>query len=96
MGKAQEMSDFSHDPGPDQAMTKQPNIILIVADDMGYGDCSCFGSESIQTPHKECHRFCWETLDATALAGRSVSVDRNLCPVSQNSSLSANGTPCFV
>ena len=29
---------------------KQPNIILIVADDLGYTDCSCFGSE-IQTPN---------------------------------------------
>ncbi|MBT3383238.1 MAG: sulfatase-like hydrolase/transferase [Prolixibacteraceae bacterium] len=27
-----------------------PNIILIMADDMGYGDISCFGSEFIQTP----------------------------------------------
>ena len=27
-----------------------PNIILIMADDMGYGDISCFGSELVQTP----------------------------------------------
>lgn len=32
-------------------MTENPNIILIVADDMGYGDCGCFGSRSIETPH---------------------------------------------
>src|SRR4030043_1138344 len=29
---------------------KQPNIILIMADDMGYSDIGCFGSE-IQTPN---------------------------------------------
>lgn len=29
---------------------KKPNIILIVADDLGYSDLSCFGGE-IQTPH---------------------------------------------
>lgn len=28
----------------------QPNIILIMADDLGYGDISCFGSDFIQTP----------------------------------------------
>jgi arylsulfatase A-like enzyme len=29
---------------------KKPNIIIIVADDMGYSDLGCYGSE-IQTPH---------------------------------------------
>ncbi|HUX55561.1 MAG TPA: sulfatase-like hydrolase/transferase [Bacteroidales bacterium] len=30
--------------------TKKPNIILIMADDLGYGDIGCFGSDYIQTP----------------------------------------------
>ena len=29
---------------------KQPNIILIVADDLGYEDLSCYGAHRIQTP----------------------------------------------
>lgn len=28
-----------------------PNILLVVADDMGYGDLSCLGSETVRTPN---------------------------------------------
>ena len=32
-------------------MAKRPNIILIVADDMGYGDFGIFNDGPAQTPH---------------------------------------------
>jgi len=32
-------------------MPEKPNIVFILADDMGYSDPGCFGSEVIQTPH---------------------------------------------
>ncbi len=28
-----------------------PNVIMLLADDLGYGDLSCYGSQSIETPH---------------------------------------------
>ncbi len=35
----------------DQEETKKPNIIYILADDLGRGDLGCFGQKLIETPH---------------------------------------------
>ena len=34
-----------------QCSAGKPNVVLIVADDLGYGDVGCYGSTVNKTPH---------------------------------------------
>lgn len=54
------------------AKTPPPNIIFIMADDMGYGDLGCYGQQFIRTPHID--RMAAEGMRFTqAYAGAPVS-----------------------
>ncbi|MBC8217835.1 MAG: sulfatase-like hydrolase/transferase [Planctomycetes bacterium] len=49
----------------------KPNIILIMADDLGYGDIGCYGSGKIKTP----------SIDALAKSGMKFTDYHSNCPV---------------
>ncbi|MGB0258609.1 MAG: sulfatase-like hydrolase/transferase, partial [Coraliomargarita sp.] len=36
---------------PKTASSEYPNIVLIYADDLGFGDLSCYGATKLKTPH---------------------------------------------
>jgi N-acetylgalactosamine-6-sulfatase len=38
-------------PAIAQSQSAKPNVVLILADDMGYGDLACYGCPDIRTPH---------------------------------------------
>jgi len=46
------------------AAEDRPNILLIVSDDLGYGDLACYGSKDVQTPHLD--KFASEGLRLTS------------------------------
>lgn len=52
---------FSAEPPPRRA---RPNLVLVLADDLGYGDLACFGAADVQTPNLD--RFAMEGLRLTS------------------------------
>lgn len=38
---------------PEQPAAERPNVIIIYADDVGYGDLSCNGTRTVETPNVE-------------------------------------------
>ncbi len=57
---------------------RKPNVLLILADDLGYGDLGCYGQRQIQTPHLD--RMAREGMRFTqAYAGSTVCAPSRCC-----------------
>jgi arylsulfatase A-like enzyme len=54
-----------------QADPKRPNVLLIVADDLGYGELGCYGGKTVPTPN----------IDALAKGGVRFTAGYVSCPV---------------
>ena len=55
-------------PALSLAQQPKPNIIWIMADDLGYGDVGCFGQKQIKTPRLD--RMAWRFLRLRASCSR--------------------------
>ena len=56
----------------------RPNVIVILADDLGYGDLACYGAKDIRTPHLD--KMAAEGLKLTSLTrNRFVAQVAPLC-----------------
>ena len=60
----------AHGVRPTDAARRRPNLIFVMADDLGYGDLGAYGQERIQTPHLD-------ALAAAVPAAPSVHVVNN-------------------
>ena len=59
---------------------RPPNIVLILADDLGYGDCGCYGQTRLKTPNID--RLASQGLRWTQFyAGSTVCAPSPCCPL---------------
>ena len=59
-----------------KAMVGRPNVIFMLADDMGYSDVSCYGSKKVSTPNLD--HLAAEGLQFTVFTRRHPSARRRV------------------
>ena len=63
---------------PDKPAAQQPNVVFILADDLGWGDLSCYGQQRFETPNID--RIAAEGMRFTqCYSGTTVSAPSRSC-----------------
>ena len=86
----------------DQAVkkSKRPNVIYILADDLGYGDLSCYGQEKFKTPNidalakrgmKFTQHYSGSTVCAPSRCSLLTGLHTGHCPVRGNAEVRPEG-----
>lgn len=74
-------SGFGSIVAGEPAFSQKPNVVFIIADDLGYGDISCYGQQKFQTPNID--RLSQEGLRfVQCYSGTTVSAPSRACLVS--------------
>jgi len=71
---------------PSRAAARRPNIVYMYADDLGYGDVSCYGATRVRTPN----------LNRAAAAGVRFTIASSSAPPRQSASLESPVLPTPV
>ena len=51
MKRTQILSPLLFLPLSAMSQSAPPNVVMILADDLGYGDLGCYGAKNVETPH---------------------------------------------
>jgi arylsulfatase A-like enzyme len=79
---------------------QKPNVVFILADDLGYGDLSCFGQEKFRTPHIDrlalngmrcTHTYAGSTVSAPSRACLMTGLHGGHAPIRGNKELEPEG-----
>lgn len=82
------------------AAQQKPNVVFIIADDLGYGDLSCFGQKKFQTPHidqlalngvRMTHTYSGTTVSAPSRASLMTGLHTGHTPIRGNKELEPEG-----
>jgi arylsulfatase A-like enzyme len=99
------LSSCSSGKAKKEQEVKKPNIIYILADDLGYGDLSCYGQQKIETPNidklaeqgmKFSQHYCGSSVCAPSRSTLLTGQHTGHTPIRGNKELDGEGQTPFL